>query len=743
MPNLKIQPKIDKLKKIEYQLLKDYDPSIFTEKYKIILAQNLLNGIIDENDEIVDVEMPTSLFGVAIDWSAGDVNDTTFKLTIGDYSVEQTAGQELNEIVYIPSYTDAESVVLAADALTVDIGLNTNIDNITSNIILPLTGIYSTTISWSSSNLSVMSNSGVVTPLGQDMSVVMTATISKGIESTTKIFNFTVKAESFISTWDTTKTGGSSSGENSIKLPLDSGGTYNFTVNWGDGTSNIITSYDQAEATHIYTTGGVKTITINGQCNGFGFGYDSGQQVKDSVKIISISSWGGVTLLDDHYGHFANCSNLISVGNLNPIYLTKMKYMFGGCVLFNQDISSWDVSNVTDMSGMFQSAYAFNQPLNNWDVGSVTNMSMMFNGAQAFNQPLNNWDVSNVTNMNGMFQSAYAFNQDIGSWNISKVNMSDVHYFAEYLSPTNYDSLLNGWATLDAGETKIPTGLFLKTKYCKYTPAGSSARDTLINTYGWTIVDQGLLSTELFSSTWDTTKTGGSSSGENSIKLPLDYSGHYDFIVNWGDGSSNTITSYNQPEITHIYSTGGEYTITIDGICIKFGFGFGDLDAFKLLSISTWGNTIIDPVNYRSFMYCTNLTSVGNLDVSGFTSGWYMFSGCTSFNQDISHWNISNFKYTNNMFSGCTSFNQNLASWDISSLHSGFSAAMFENTALSTTNYDAILNGWSTLDVGETKIPTSVYIGFGTTKYSSAGQAARDTLINTYGWTIIDGGLQS
>ena len=45
---------------------------------------------------------------------------------------------------------------------------------------------------------------------------------------------------------------------------------------------------------------------------------------------------------------------------------------------FNQDINSWDVSNVTDMSNMFDEAYSFNQSLNDWDVSSVTNMQKMF-----------------------------------------------------------------------------------------------------------------------------------------------------------------------------------------------------------------------------------------------------------------------------------------------------------------------------------------------------------------------------
>ena len=34
-------------------------------------------------------------------------------------------------------------------------------------------------------------------------------------------------------------------------------------------------------------------------------------------------------------------------------------------------------------------------------------------------------------------------------------------------------------------------------------------------------------------------------------------------IVEWGDGSTDTISSYNQAEITHTYSSAGSYTIKI------------------------------------------------------------------------------------------------------------------------------------------------------------------------------------
>ncbi len=46
--------------------------------------------------------------------------------------------------------------------------------------------------------------------------------------------------------------------------------------------------------------------------------------------------------------------------------------------IFNQDLSSWDTSNVTYMAGMFEGAYDLQPGSFSWDTSNVTDMSNMF-----------------------------------------------------------------------------------------------------------------------------------------------------------------------------------------------------------------------------------------------------------------------------------------------------------------------------------------------------------------------------
>ena len=56
------------------------------------------------------------------------------------------------------------------------------------------------------------------------------------------------------------------------------------------------------------------------------------------------------------------------------------------CINFNDDISGWDVSNVTHMQGMFWFAQAFNQDIGRWNVSKVKVIGDMFEGCPITNE---------------------------------------------------------------------------------------------------------------------------------------------------------------------------------------------------------------------------------------------------------------------------------------------------------------------------------------------------------------------
>ncbi len=97
-------PIINRLKKIEYQISKRYDIGSMSDGQLVYLAQSVINAILDlENeDQVIDTQMPTELFSVTLDWSAGEVNDAIVELSKGSFTITQ---DNTLENVEIPGYT--------------------------------------------------------------------------------------------------------------------------------------------------------------------------------------------------------------------------------------------------------------------------------------------------------------------------------------------------------------------------------------------------------------------------------------------------------------------------------------------------------------------------------------------------------------------------------------------------------------------------------------------------------------
>jgi len=95
------------------------------------------------------------------------------------------------------SDADASAIASAASSLALPFEDGDSSGNVTQNLVLPSEGALGTTITWSSSDSAVISNTGTVTASVADTTVILTATIHRGSQpAETRIFTVTVKGSS-------------------------------------------------------------------------------------------------------------------------------------------------------------------------------------------------------------------------------------------------------------------------------------------------------------------------------------------------------------------------------------------------------------------------------------------------------------------------------------------------------------------------------------------------------------------
>ena len=205
---------------------------------------------------------------------------------------------------------------------------------------------------------------------------------------------------------------------------------------------------------------------------------------------------------------------------------------------------------------------------------------------------------------------------------------------------------------------------------------------------------------------------------------------------------SNPTGSLNNWDVSHI-------TTMIRSFSSDFNEDIGDWDVSNVTDMNRMfmdashfnqdiGNWDVSNVTNMQQMFADAKSfnqDIGNWDTSNVTNMSLMFDGATNFNQDIGNWDVSNVKYMENMFSGAINFNQDISRWDVSNVKNMI--GMFNGVKLSTENYDKLLIAWSQLPLQK-----NVKFNAGNSVYSSAAQAARQSMIDNYGWTITDGGMR-
>ena len=180
--------------------------------------------------------------------------------------------------------------------------------------------------------------------------------------------------------------------------------------------------------------------------------------------------------------------------------------------------------------------------------------------------------------------------------------------------------------------------------------------------------------------------------------IPCIAEGTFNATVDYGDGTgSQTVTAYNDSNLTHSFATAGQHTITIDGTFPNVRFY--DNAASRVLV-----DEVVDLGDlgwarfYRAFRDCTNLTAfnAGTADTSSTASMEQMFYNCSSLTSlDLSSFDTSSVNNMSYMFYNCSS----LTSLDVTSFNTSSVTGMlaaFQNCS-SLTSLD--LSGFDTSSV--------------------------------------------
>ena len=168
--------------------------------------------------------------------------------------------------------TDTQATGAAKAALAIAFSGSDSAGFITSKIGLPTTGLWGTTIAWNSDAPGSISHAGVVVNGETDVVVTLTATISHGTESDTKVFTLTVKA---IGTADITISLPSAPSADALVFK-DSGNAVITAFTLYTDSSVTVTSSFAATAYAWYTDLGEVPVSSTSSCtvagNAFGLG---------------------------------------------------------------------------------------------------------------------------------------------------------------------------------------------------------------------------------------------------------------------------------------------------------------------------------------------------------------------------------------------------------------------------------------------------------------------------------------
>jgi hypothetical protein len=250
-------------------------------------------------------------------------------------------------------------------------------------------------------------------------------------------------------------------------------GTFDATIDWGDGSTSDITSFDDAGLTHVYVDAGTHTIRVSGS---FPTLYNNGT-ADDRGKYREILQFGDVGWLDLNSA-FQGCSGLVSV----------------------QSGMTCEVGNVTRFDEMFEGCNSLTTINLSTFQPNSTNVVMVEMFRDTANAGMAEIDFSGFAGVAPIQMQGIFRNAGPGAPGLDVIGLEEMDYsavqngrfndFARFstLSVETYDAFLIRLADQNVIDTQ--TVDFGNSRYTNGS-ASDTARTSLINDDGWTIQDAG------------------------------------------------------------------------------------------------------------------------------------------------------------------------------------------------------------------------------------------------------------
>ena len=413
------------------------------------------------------------------------------------------------------------------------------------------------------------------------------------------------------------------------------------------------------------------------------------------TNLVNTSNVFSCTL----YGMFQSSAFNQNINSWNTSNVTSMGSMFQSSSVFNQNIGSWNVSKVTNMLQMFYFAPAFNNggspDIQSWSAPLCTTFESMFYGASTFNQPLTNlvntsgvsscnlsqmfrsasvfngnianWNTINVTGTFAMFQSATSFNQNVGHFNVSKVvGMNQMFYTASAFNNGGSDTIKNWYAPLCTNFQNM-----------FYGPSAFNQPLTYL-------VDTSGVSSCNLSSMFTNVASFNQNIGSWNVSKVTNMASMFQSATAFNNGGSTDIQNWSAP------------------LCTNFQNMFYGLSAFNQPLTYLVDTSGVSSCNLSSMF--TNVASfnqnIGSWNVSKVTNMASMFQSATAFNNggstDIQNWSAPLCTTFQNMFNAATNFNQPLTNLVNTSGVASCSLASIFQSAL---EFNQNINSWNTINV--------------------------------------------